>query len=197
MPDDGSEQSYPVHQPGKGRRQSFQYAARQFSQGRAEGFPDGGRAGHFVARKQAEQAGKRLHEFGHGQAYRHKNDVDTRKSVSKRLAESPEYRLNAVHHTGNRGHKAHQPGGLDLRGQLAPYFSAAIFERLEHGKHALERQRNLVPAFVQVIRHTAEVGPVCGIKQSKHGNDGIDRRAQPQQRGFRRCQSLGEHRPHG
>ena len=186
MPDDGNKQPHSVHQPGKARGQSFQHAARDLSQGRAEGFPGRGGAGHFVAREQAEQTGKRLHEFGHGQTHGHKNNVDARKGIGKRLAESLEHRLDTVHHAGNRGHKPHQSGGLDLRGQFAPDFSAAVLERLEHGKHALDRQRDLVPAFVQVIRHTAEVGTVCGIKQPQHGNGGIYRRAKAKQRSFQR-----------
>ena len=93
------------------------------SQGRAEGFPGRGGAGHFVAREQAEQTGKRLHEFGHGQTHGHKNNVDARKGIGKRLAESLEHRLDTVHHAGNRGLKPHQSGGLDLRGQFAPDFS--------------------------------------------------------------------------
>ena len=197
VPDDGSKQPHSVHQPGKARGQSFQHSARDLSQGRAKGFPGRGRAGHFVAREQAEQTGKRLHEFGHCQTHGHKNNVDARKGIGKCLAESLEHRLDTVHHAGNRGHKSHQSGGLDLRGQLAPDFSAAVLERAEYGKHASDRQRYLVPAFMQVIRHAAEIGPVCGIKQPQHGNDGIDRRAQAQQRGFCRGQRLGQHRPHG
>ena len=203
MPDNGSKQPHSVHQPGKARGQSFQHAARDLSQGRAEGFPGRGGAGHFVAREQAEQTGKRLHEFGHCQTHGHKNNVDARKGIGKRLAESLEHRLDTVHHAGNRGHKPHQSGGLDLRGQFAPDFSAAVLERLEHGKHALDRQRDLVPAFVQVIRHAAEVRPVCGIKQPQHGNGGIYRRAKAKQRRFQRQQGLAQHggqsrkEPHG